>query len=105
MDDDLDTPAATALLFDSVRRANAALDGGDTATAAALVAAVGEMCAAVGLELSAGGDVPAEVVALAGELDAARAAKDFARADAIRAQLQAEGWTVETTREGTVVRR
>lgn len=105
MDDDLDTPAATALLFDSVRRANAALDAGDTATAASLVAAVGEMCAAVGLELSAGGDVPAEVAALAGELDAARAAKDFARADAIRAQLQADGWTVETTRDGTVVRR
>jgi cysteinyl-tRNA synthetase len=105
MDDDLDTPAATALLFDSVRRANAALDAGDTATAAALVAAVGEMCAAVGLALSAGGDVPAEVAALAGELDASRAAKDFARADAIRAQLQADGWTVETTRDGTVVRR
>ena len=29
MDDDLDTPRATALLFDTVRRANAALDGGD----------------------------------------------------------------------------
>ena len=73
--------------------------------ASALVAAVGAMCRAVGLELSAGGDVPADVAALAGELDAARAAKDFARADAIRAQLQADGWTVETTRDGTVVRR
>ena len=29
MDDDLDTPRATALLFDTVRRANAALDAGD----------------------------------------------------------------------------
>ena len=29
MDDDLDTPAAMALLFDTVRRANAALDAGD----------------------------------------------------------------------------
>ena len=28
MDDDLDTPGATALLFDTVRRANAALDAG-----------------------------------------------------------------------------
>ena len=28
MDDDLDTPAATALLFDTVRRANAAIDAG-----------------------------------------------------------------------------
>ncbi len=31
MDDDLDTPGATALLFDTVRRANAALDAGDPA--------------------------------------------------------------------------
>ena len=42
MDDDLDTPAATALLFDTVRRANAALDSGD-AVAGTLVAAVHEI--------------------------------------------------------------
>ena len=35
MDDDLDTPKATALLFDTVRRANAALDAGDDAAPAA----------------------------------------------------------------------
>src|SRR5437667_3748741 len=51
MDDDLDTPAATALLFDTVRRANAALDAGDATTAASLGAAVRGMTAAVGLEL------------------------------------------------------
>jgi cysteinyl-tRNA synthetase len=38
-------------------------------------------------------------------LDAARGAKDFATADAIRAELQAAGWTVETTKEGTTLRR
>ena len=32
-------------------------------------------------------------------------AKDFATADAIRAELQAAGWTVETTKAGTTVRR
>ena len=105
MDDDLDTPAATALMFDTVRRANAALDAGDLASSAALAAAVGEMCRAVGLVLDPGGDVPAEVAALATDLDAARAAKDYSRADAIRSQLQADGWTVETTRDGTVIRR
>jgi cysteinyl-tRNA synthetase len=105
MDDDLDTPAATALLFDTVRRANGALDAGDTTTAAELAAAVEALCEAVGLELSAGGDVPAEITASAEELDAARAAKDYARADAIRAQLQSDGWTVETTPSGTRVRR
>jgi cysteinyl-tRNA synthetase len=104
MDDDLDTPAATAVLFETVRRANAALDAGD-ATAAALVAAVHEVCGAVGLELAGPAEVPAEVAARAAELDAARAAKDYAAADAIRAALQAEGWTVETTAAGTVVRR
>jgi cysteinyl-tRNA synthetase len=105
MDDDLDTPKATALLFDTVRRANAALDAGDRAGAASLAAAVTEMCTAVGLTLQGGADVPAEVTARGAELDAARAAKDFAVADAIRAELQAAGYVVETTREGTRVRR
>ncbi len=103
MDDDLDTAAGLALLFDTVRRANIALDqGGD---AGPLVAAAHEICTAVGLVLNAGGDVPAEVAARAADLDAARAAKDFASADAIRAELQAAGWTVETTKDGTKVRR
>ena len=105
MDDDLDTPAATALMFDTVRRANASLDAGETVAAGRLAAAVLEMCRAVGLELKAGGDVPAEITARAAALDAARAAKDFATADAIRAELQGAGWIVETTKQGTSVRR
>jgi cysteinyl-tRNA synthetase len=104
MDDDLDTPAGTALLFDTVRRANAALDAGDAA-AGGLVAAVGSMCTALGLELGGVSEVPAEAAAKAAALDAARAAKDFATADALRAELQADGWTVETTKAGTTLRR
>ena len=104
MDDDLDTPKATALLFDTVRRANAALDAGDD-DAPALVAAANEIATAVGLVLGATSDVPDEVAAKASALDAARAAKDYATADAIRAELQADGWTVETTKDGTTVRR
>lgn len=104
MDDDLDTPSSTALLFDTVRRANAALDAGDPSVAS-LAAAVGEMCTAFGLVLNAGGDVPAEALAKAAALDAARAARDFAAADALRADLQAEGFSVETTKDGTQLRR
>ena len=104
MDDDLDTPRATALLFDTVRRANAALDAGDAA-AAALVAAARQIADTFGLELGADDDVPADVLEQAAALDAARAAKDFATADAIRAALQADGWTVETGKSGTTVRR
>jgi cysteinyl-tRNA synthetase len=104
MDDDLDTPVATALLFDTVRAANSALDAGD-GSAPALVAAANEIASTFGLELRAGTDVPAEVAALAAALDAARAERDYDRADTIRAELQADGWTVETTKDGTSVRR
>ncbi len=104
MDDDLDTPKATALLFDTVRQANAAFDVG-AAAAGPLVAAVVEICGAFGLELKASGEIPDDVEAQAAALDIARAAKDFAAADAIRSDLQSAGWTVETTKDGTAVRR
>ncbi len=105
MEDDLDTPRAMSIVFDAVRTANTAIDSGDD-TAGPLVAAVFEICSAVGLELSAGGDdVDDDVAAQAAALDQARADKDFAAADAIRAGLQADGWTVETTKDGTSVRR
>ena len=105
MDDDLDTPKAMALVFDTVRRVNTLLDGGDEAAAAPLAAAVREVASAVGLELGQSADVPAEVAARVAGLDEARGAKDYAAADEIRAALQADGWIVETTPAGTVVRR
>ena len=105
MDDDLDTPKAMALVFDTVRAANSAIDAGNDA-AGPLAAAVFEICSAVGLELSAGGgEVSDAVAAKAAALDQARADTDYAAADAIRAELQADGWTVETTKDGTTVRR
>jgi cysteinyl-tRNA synthetase len=104
MDDDLDTASAMAIVFDSARRGNAAIDAGDLATAASLSATVEALCAAVGLVLQSTADVPADVLAQASALDAARAAKDFAAADAIRAELHAAGWLVETTKSGTAVR-
>jgi cysteinyl-tRNA synthetase len=55
--------------------------------------------------LSIGDDIDADIVAKGVALDAARAAKDFAAADAIRNELQAAGYVVETTKDGTRVRR
>ncbi len=105
MDNDLDTPAAMALMFDTVRQANAALDAGDDATAGSLAAAAQEIARAVGLVLKTAGEIPAEASAKAQALDDARANKDFAAADALRTELQADGWTVETTKAGTAIRR
>jgi len=105
MDDDLDTPGAVDLLFTLVRRANQALDGGEPEAAAASAAAVREICLAVGLELQATADViPAEVQALAARRDEARAAKDWASADALRDEIQALGFVVEDGASGTQVR-
>jgi cysteinyl-tRNA synthetase len=106
MDDDLDTPAATGLLFDLVRGTNVALDAGDAAAAAPLAAAATEIANALGLDLhaEAAGEVPAEVLGWAAERDAARAAKDWSRADALRDQIVRAGYVVEDTPAGAVVR-
>jgi cysteinyl-tRNA synthetase len=104
MDNDLDTPNAMAHIFDTVRRANTAIDAGGPA-AGALTAAVHEMCGALGLQLGSTVAVADDAQALAVALDAARAAKDFAKADALRAELQSLGYVVETTKAGTALRR
>ncbi|MCE2735964.1 MAG: cysteine--tRNA ligase [Ilumatobacteraceae bacterium] len=105
MDNDLDTPAAMALVFDTVRRANTALDAGDVDTAASLRASVVEVLGSLGIELSSGDDIGSDILEKAAALDAARSAKDFAVADALRNELQSLGYVVETSKEGTRVRR
>jgi cysteinyl-tRNA synthetase len=104
MDSDLDTPQAMGLIFDTVRQANGAIDASD-ASAGALVGAVHERCGALGLQLGSTVAVADDAQALAVALDAARAAKDFAKADALRAELQSLGYVVETTKAGTALRR
>jgi len=105
MNNDLDTPGATALMFDTIRRANAAVDAGDLVTASHLAAAVREMCAAFGLTINDVAEVGDDITEKAKQIDAARAAKDFATADALRNELQAAGYVVETTKDGTRVRQ
>jgi cysteinyl-tRNA synthetase len=105
MDNDLDTTTVMALVFDSVRRANTAMDSGDIATVASVRAAVIEILGALGLELSLGDDIGADIVSKGEALDAARKAKDFAAADALRDELQSLGYVVETSKDGTRIRR
>jgi cysteinyl-tRNA synthetase len=105
MDNDLDTPAAMALVFDTVRRANIATDSGKDAAVPAMRAAVIELLESLGLSLSSDDDNDDDIIAKGRALDEARAAKDFATADAIRIELQNLGYLVETFKEGTRIRR
>lgn len=103
MDDDLDTPAAVAELFTAERRARAAA-GEEAASLASAVLQLWEVPLGLALDEDVG-EMPPEVRALADERDAARAARDWARADSLRDQLEAAGWVSEDTPAGTVLRR
>jgi cysteinyl-tRNA synthetase len=48
---------------------------------------------------------PAQLLEKARERDAARAERDFARADAVRDEIEAAGWEVRDTAGGTVLYR
>ncbi|MFV0260587.1 MAG: cysteine--tRNA ligase [Acidimicrobiales bacterium] len=105
LDDDFDTPAGVDLLFRQVREANTALDEGDRPRARMAALTAWELAGVLGLELAAGADdVPAGIGALVAERQDARSAKDFARADELRDELAAAGWTVEDSADGPVVR-
>ncbi len=50
-------------------------------------------------------DIPDEVMALVEQRAAARKAKDFAKADALRDEIASLGYVIEETRQGTKIRR
>ena len=50
-------------------------------------------------------EIPADILALVDERAAAKNAKDWARADAIRAELTEKGYVVEDTPKGPKVSR
>jgi cysteinyl-tRNA synthetase len=106
MDDDFDTPAALAYVFELVRDANVALDEGLQDTAAATFATVRELAGVLGIGLRAEApEADAEIDALVEAREAARRAKDWAESDRIRDELSRRGIVVEDTPRGPEWRR
>ena len=113
MDDDLGTPAAVAVLHETVREGNRQLAERDTEALLATYLQVTQMLNVLGLnpampawEGTARADdrataaVGALVAGLLEQRAAARAAKDWSRADEIRDQLKAAGIDLEDTPDG-----
>ena len=107
MDDDLNTPRAMALVFETATRINTLLDAGDADGAGPLLASWRSMLSAVGLDPkdASAEVVPDDVQALVRARDGAKADKDYGLADQLRDELVALGWVVEDTPDGTRVRR
>ena len=116
MDDDLGVPEALAVVHRTQSRLNTAVAAGDAAEAAELLAQLRAMLDVLGLDPldprwaqaetageTGGGEhsvLDALVRGRLAERAEARAAKDWARADAIRDELTAAGLVIEDGREG-----
>jgi cysteinyl-tRNA synthetase len=106
LDNDLDTPSAVGLLFEAVSAANSFADKGDEEMARELAMAINTLFGALGLALvGTSSTVDEQSQALVDQRDEARAGKDWAKADRLRDELVALGWTVEDSGSVTLIRR
>jgi cysteinyl-tRNA synthetase len=103
MDEDLGTPEAVAVLFDLASELNRSRDPRLAGLLRALGGVLGllQQHPAAYLQGGAGDADAAHIEALIAERQAAKLARDFARADAIRAQLSAEGVQLKDGPQGT----
>ncbi len=115
MDDDLGTPAAVAAIYEVVREGNRLLASGPSTALAGAASSVRGMLGVLGVDpfdprWTTGGTaardgrltaaVDALVATLLEQRAEARAAKDFAAADAIRDRIKAAGIGIEDTPDG-----
>ena len=107
MDDDLNTADAVSAIFELVKFANTKADENSSkAFDESLKKEIAELCDILGLKTEKKEEnLDAEVEALIEQRQAARKAKDFARADEIRDQLLAMGIQLKDTREGVQWKR
>ena len=107
MDDDFNTADAIAAVFDLVKFANTNVaEGSSKAFADALREKIQSLCDILGIITEKKAELlDADIEQLIEERQAARKAKNFARADEIRNELLEKGIVLEDTREGVKWKR
>jgi cysteinyl-tRNA synthetase len=104
--DDFNTPAARAVLFEWVTEANRRIDSGERLAAGRLAQMLHVLGLEGLLEAPEDGGPDAQSQRLLDEREAARAAREFDRADRLREDLAERGWEIRDTPDGArLVRR
>ena len=107
LDEDLNISGAWGAVFEWVREMNRRLAEHSLSPTAAEAALVewDKVDSVLGIGAKAETEIPAEILALAEARTAAKKAKDFKRADAIRDELKAKGWVIEDTPKGPKLKK
>src|SRR3984885_1261250 len=105
LDDDLNTAEALAAIFEFVREANIAMDqggflSGNRESALAVLDNFDSFFDVLTPAAATGGLSDVDIDTLIADRTAAKRARDFARADAIRAELSEQGIILEDTKDG-----
>ena len=104
MDDDLNTADGISAVFELVTEINTMLRGGTSkAYAKAALDIFNELTGVLGIIKSKEISIDEDVEALVEERQQARKNKDFARADEIRDELKARGYTLKDTPQGVQI--
>ena len=107
MDDDLNTADAISVIFELVKYANVNVtEESSKATVELVLNTIEKLCDILGIITEKKDEIlDSDIEALIEERQAARKAKNFARADEIRDQLSSMGIILEDTREGVKWKR
>ena len=106
MEDDFNTADAISAIFELVKLSNVTAAKGSLEYVDYLYDTITKLCDILGIVTDKEEDLlDADIEALIEERQAARKAKNFARADEIRAQLLSMGIVLEDTREGVKWKR
>ncbi len=104
MSNDVGTPDAIAVIFETINSGNAALDNGEALEASAALGTVTELLSVLGLGKTVD-DTDEEIDALLMKRETARDEGDFGTADEIRDLLKDRGIEIEDTPNGPIWRQ
>ena len=106
MEKDFNTPAAAAHLFELARELNSYLnDSPEKKTLQEGLTSLQELAGILGLQFTQAEAIPAKIRELTKQRETARKNKDWAQSDTLRKEIEAAGYSIDDTIEGTRIRK